>query len=139
MASIIRATSRRDVLKIAGVGGACALVGARSGRAATKNLSFMHESSFIQTYDDFFKKTLVPEYAKATGRNDPLAVSGGGTYAKRLPRAIAFGMWFPGKPYPGHGADERISLDDLQAGLDVLLVALRDLAEGPPVGHPFTR
>ena len=27
----------------------------------------MHESSFIPTYDDFFKKTLVPEYQKATG------------------------------------------------------------------------
>jgi hypothetical protein len=55
MASIIRAASRRDVLKIAGVGGAGALLGVGSGRAATKNLSFMHESSFIQTYDDFFK------------------------------------------------------------------------------------
>ena len=27
----------------------------------------MHESSFIPAYDDFFKKTLVPEYQKATG------------------------------------------------------------------------
>ena len=35
-------------------------------RAAT-NLGFMHESSFIPTYDDFVKKTLVPEYQKATG------------------------------------------------------------------------
>src|SRR5215467_615754 len=67
MAGIGGAASRRDVLKIAGVGGAAALLGARAGHAESKTLSFMHESSFIQTYDDFFKKTLVPEYQKAAG------------------------------------------------------------------------
>ena len=66
MAKLIRA-SRRDVLKIAGLGGASSLLVPQPGRAETKTLSFMHESSFIQTYDDFFKKTLVPEYEKATG------------------------------------------------------------------------
>ena len=66
MANIIRSASRRDVLKIGGLAAAGSMLGAGQGRAAP-NLSFMHESSFIQTYDDFFKKTLVPEYQKATG------------------------------------------------------------------------
>ncbi len=67
MANIIRAASRRDVLKIAGLGGAGALLGANAGRAAGKTLSFMHESSFIPAYDEFMKKTLAAEYQKATG------------------------------------------------------------------------
>jgi multiple sugar transport system substrate-binding protein len=67
MANIIRAASRRDVLKIAGLGGTGALLGANAGRAAGKTLSFMHESSFIPTYDEFMKKTLAAEYQKATG------------------------------------------------------------------------
>jgi succinyl-diaminopimelate desuccinylase len=64
-------------------------------------------------------------------------VSGGGTYAKRLPNAIAFGMWFPGKPYPGHDVDERIPLADLLKGTHVLLEALADLALQPPIDRPF--
>jgi multiple sugar transport system substrate-binding protein len=66
MANIIRSASRRDVLKITALAGAGAMLGAQHGRAATK-LSFMHESSFIHTYDEFFKNTLVPEYQKAAG------------------------------------------------------------------------
>ena len=46
-------------------------------------------------------------------------------------------MWFPGKPYPGHGTDERISLADLHRGTDVLIEALVDLACSPPLQDPF--
>ena len=42
-------------------------------------------------------KRLLAAYARATGKAEPAQVSGGGSYAKRLPRSIAFGMWFPGK------------------------------------------
>ena len=77
------------------------------------------------------------DYAKATGEQPPPAVSGGGTYAKRIPNAIAFGMWFPGKPYPGHDVDEQVPLADLQRGLDVLGLVLRDLATGAPLQDPF--
>jgi predicted dipeptidase len=80
---------------------------------------------------------LMAAYRRATGRDDPEAISGGGTYAKRLPRAIAFGMWFPGKPYPGHDNDERLPLDDLHRGTHVLLEALLDLACSPPLENPF--
>ena len=67
MANIIGSASRRDVLKTAGLAAAGTMLGSGHGRAATKTLSFMHESSFIQSYDDLLKKTLVPEYQKATG------------------------------------------------------------------------
>ncbi len=82
-------------------------------------------------------KRLLADYRKATGTDARPAVSGGGTYAQRVPRSIAFGMWFPDKPYPGHDTDERVAVNDLNRGVDVLLEALGDLACSPAVGGLF--
>ena len=82
-------------------------------------------------------RRLMDSYARATGTRPKPAISGGGTYAKRLPNSIAFGMWFPGKPYPGHDVDEKISIDDLQRGSRVLIHALVDLATGPKIEGAF--
>ncbi|HJU83581.1 MAG TPA: M20/M25/M40 family metallo-hydrolase, partial [Holophagaceae bacterium] len=84
-------------------------------------------------------KRLLAAYERGTGKAEPPAISGGGTYAKRLPRAIAFGMWFPGKPYPGHDVDEKLPIADLHKGVHVLLEALGDLACGPKLTDPFGR
>jgi succinyl-diaminopimelate desuccinylase len=82
-------------------------------------------------------RRLMAAYQRATGESTPPAFSGGGTYAKRLPSAIAFGMWFPGKPYPGHDVDEKVPVADLRRGLDVLVETLRDIATSPPIEDPF--
>ncbi len=87
--------------------------------------------------DSKLVKRLMADYARATGHAEKPAISGGGTYAKRLPHAIAFGMWFPGKPYPGHDVDEKLPIADLHAGVHVLLEALGDLACGKPLVEPF--
>ena len=63
--------------------------------------------------------------------------SGGGTYAKRLPNAIAFGMWFPDAPYPGHDSDEHVPAARLHEGVSVLLEALSDLACGQKLVKPL--
>jgi succinyl-diaminopimelate desuccinylase len=76
-------------------------------------------------------------YERVTGAAAPLAVSGGATYAKRIPNAIAFGMWFPGKPYPGHDVDEAQPIADLHRGAEVLIEALVDLATSPPIARPL--
>jgi predicted dipeptidase len=83
-------------------------------------------------------KRLMDVYTRATGKREKPAISGGGTYAKRLPNAIAFGMWFPGKPYPGHDTDEKIAIDDLHRGARVLIHALVDIATGPKIENAFT-
>jgi predicted dipeptidase len=80
---------------------------------------------------------LLAAYDRATGDAPPPTISGGGTYAKRLPHAIAFGMWFPEAPYPGHDVDERIPVADLHRGVHVLIEALADLAASPPIDRPF--
>ena len=83
-------------------------------------------------------RRLMAAYSRATGEKNPKpAISGGGTYAKRLPNAIAFGTWFPGKPYPGHDVDEKMPIADLQRGARVVLHAIVDLATGPRVEKPF--
>ena len=83
-------------------------------------------------------RRLLAGYSKATGAKNPRpAISGGGTYAKRLPNAIAFGMWFPDKPYPGHDVDEKNPIRDLQKGTRVLIQALVDIATAPKIVEPF--
>ena len=83
-------------------------------------------------------RRLLADYSVATGARTPRpAISGGGTYAKRLPNAIAFGMWFPDKPYPGHDVDEKNPIADLQKGTRVLIQALVDIATGPKIVEPF--
>ncbi len=84
-------------------------------------------------------KRLMAAYGRATGEHAKPAISGGGTYAKRLPNAIAFGMWFPGKPYPGHDVDEKISIEDLHRGARVLIHALVDLATGEKIEGAFEK
>jgi len=82
-------------------------------------------------------KRLLAAYERATGKADPPSVSAGGTYAKLLPNSIVFGMWFPGKPYPGHDVDEKISVEDLHKGVHVLLEGLSDLAFSEPMKDPL--
>jgi predicted dipeptidase len=108
------------------------------------NLQFVPELSYFEDeplgFDPKAKlvRRLMNAYSAATGVKDPKpAISGGGTYAKRLPNAIAFGMWFPGKPYTGHDVDEKISVEDLQKGARVLIHALVDIATGKRIVDPF--
>jgi dipeptidase D len=84
-------------------------------------------------------RRLLAAYVRATGVPAEPVTSSGGTYAKRFPHAVPFGMWFPPKPYPGHAANEHISLADLNAGVRILLEALGELACGPPLERPFER
>ncbi len=82
-------------------------------------------------------KRLLAVYSASTGEPAKPAVAGGGTYAKRLPNSIAFGMWFPEKAYPGHDVDEKIAIDDLHRGARVLIAALSDIACGPRIDKPL--
>ena len=84
-------------------------------------------------------KRLLAAYTAATGEPATRAVAGGGTYAKRLPNSIAFGMWFQDKPYPGHDVDEKVSIEDLHRGTRVLIAALSDIACGEKIVEPFSR
>src|SRR5690349_522717 len=60
-------TSRRGFLKAAGIGAMGAAIGPRSAAAEAKSLTFLHESSFIKTFDEYMQKTLAPAYEKERG------------------------------------------------------------------------
>ena len=59
--------SRRDVLKIAGMGAAAGAVSPWAARAQAKTITLLHESSFIKIFDEYFQNTLAPAYEKQTG------------------------------------------------------------------------
>jgi multiple sugar transport system substrate-binding protein len=119
MANIIQPASRRDVLKIAALGGTAALLGARTGHAAGK-LSFMHESSFISAYDDFFKKTLVPGYQKAAGVDVDYQLISVGSLQTRMATAAE----------TGNGPDITLTFFNWPFLFDDKLVDVSDIAEG---------
>ena len=110
---------------------------ARTGTALIAAEYYFQDTPLVFDRNGKLVQRLLADYRRATGDNAPPTVSGGGTYAKRIPRAIAFGMWFAKAPYPGHDADEKIPLVDLQRGLVVLVETLRDLATTAPMVEPF--
>lgn len=106
--------------------------------AIDDELSYFEDEPFGIDPNAKLVRRLMAAYARATGTKNPKpAISGGGTYAKRLPNAIAFGMWFPGKPYPGHDLNEKVAIEDLQRGARVLIHALVDIATGPRMEAPL--
>jgi multiple sugar transport system substrate-binding protein len=76
-------SSRRDFLKITAVGaGAAALPW--PARADSKSLTFLHESSFIKTFDEYVQNTLVPAYLKETGVTVTYELTSVGSLPTRL-------------------------------------------------------
>jgi predicted dipeptidase len=73
--------------------------------------------------------TLLEIYQRHRGEKDvkPQALRGG-TYARLFPRAVDFGPSFPGELYTGHGPDESLSLESLDASTRLLAEALHVLA-----------
>jgi succinyl-diaminopimelate desuccinylase len=64
--------------------------------------------------DDPFIETLISIYREHTGdRTGQPLVIGGGTYARAIPNAVAFGPQFPGRPDLMHQKDEYTDIDDL--------------------------
>ncbi len=110
---------------------------ARHGSALVARPDYFKDEPLVYDARAPIVRRLLAAWQRATGEPPTPIISAGGTYAKRLPRAIAFGMWFPGKPYPGHDVDERVPVDDLHRGVHVLVEALVDLASSPPIERPF--
>jgi succinyl-diaminopimelate desuccinylase len=112
---------------------------ARTGAALSASGIFRDEPLVFDPQSRIVKR-LLAAYRRATGRRDARpVVSAGGTYAKRFPRAIPYGMWFEDAPYPGHAADEYAPVADLRRGTRALIEVLADLACGPRLERPFER
>ncbi len=64
-------------------------------------------------------------YRQVTGDMRPPVSSGGATYAREFPTAVAFGMLFPGEEITFHRENECWSEKSLRTGFDILTEAIR--------------
>ena len=73
--------------------------------------------------------TLMGVYQNVTGDKSAKPITiGGGTYARSMPNAIAFGAMFPGSEDCMHQKDEFITLKDLDRMMHIFLEAIKALS-----------
>ncbi len=72
-------------------------------------------------------KTLQKIYHEHTGEEPELLAIGGGTYARALKNAVAFGPLFPGREDVAHQKDEYIMIDDLLKATAMYAQAIYEL------------
>jgi succinyl-diaminopimelate desuccinylase len=85
------------------------------------------EPLFVAKDDPFIKK-LMAAYQEFTGDDsEPIAI-GGGTYARKVKKGVAFGPLFPGQPELAHQKDEHIGIDDLVKSAAIYAKAIIDIA-----------
>lgn len=79
--------------------------------------------------DDILVKSLHQAYIKYTGdtKNDIITI-GGGTYARKLDKAVAFGPLFPGKEELAHQANEYLDIDEMIVAMAIYAESIERLA-----------
>lgn len=91
------------------------------------------ESDMLPLYvpkDNFLVEKLMEVYREQTGDFDsePITI-GGGTYARAMDNAVAFGPGFPGQEDVAHQKDEYIEIDHLMKISKIYAKALYELAK----------
>lgn len=80
--------------------------------------------------DDFLVDKLMNVYREQTGDVDSKPITiGGGTYARAMKNAVAFGPMMPGQEDVAHQKDEYISIDHLMQITKIYAQALYELAK----------
>lgn len=77
--------------------------------------------------DNALVQKLAGVYQNVTGEKATLISIGGGTYARAIKNAVAFGPLFPGQPELAHEKDENISVDDLLKCTKIYAEAISEL------------
>ncbi len=72
---------------------------------------------------------LMEVYRRFTGDDSEPITIGGGTYARSMDNAVAFGPLFPGQPDVAHQKDEHIGIEDLVKITKIYAYALYELAK----------
>ncbi len=95
------------------------------------NLQYKELSHMAPLYvekDDPLVKKLMKVYQEYTGDKSGPTTIGGGTYARAIDKAVAFGAAFPGREELAHQKDEYISIDDLILVTKIYASAIIELA-----------
>ena len=84
---------------------------------------------YVSKEDDLVK-TLHKSYIKYTNDDKtPLMTIGGGTYARSLKKAVAFGPMMPGREDVVHQVDEYAYIEDLLISVAIFADALKELCK----------
>jgi succinyl-diaminopimelate desuccinylase len=88
-----------------------------------------HSAVHYVSRDSELVQTLLKAYQEVTGdtTSQPVTI-GGGTYARMLPNAVAFGALLPGREDVAHRVNEYMYVEDLYNAVDIYTKALLDLA-----------
>lgn len=78
--------------------------------------------------DSELVSTLMKVYNELNGSESKPLTMGGGTYARELPNAVAFGVVREGAPNLCHVPDEYVALEDLRFNTEVMAEAIKRLA-----------
>jgi succinyl-diaminopimelate desuccinylase len=79
--------------------------------------------------DSELVQALLKAYQDVTGDlTTPPMTIGGGTYARMMPNAVAFGAMLPGREDVAHRVDEYMHIEDLYTAVDIYTKALLALA-----------
>lgn len=79
--------------------------------------------------DNFMIKILQKVYEDVTGEKAELIAIPGGTYARAIKNAVAFGPLFPGAEETAHEKDEYIKVDDLIKNTKIFAEAIYELVK----------
>ncbi|HOB20695.1 MAG TPA: Sapep family Mn(2+)-dependent dipeptidase, partial [Candidatus Atribacteria bacterium] len=77
--------------------------------------------------DSELVRTLMKVYTEQTGQPAKALAIGGGTYARAMKNAVAFGALFPGRQELAHQKDEYIDIEDLLLHTRIYAQAIRYL------------
>lgn len=84
---------------------------------------FYHNPLYVPPNHELCR-ILLDAYEQITGeKSEPITI-GGGTYARALPTAVAFGPVFPNQESTIHQKDERAKISDLKKMYDIYKVAI---------------
>ncbi|MCH5163419.1 MAG: Sapep family Mn(2+)-dependent dipeptidase [Clostridiales bacterium] len=74
-------------------------------------------------------QTLLKVYEESTGKEGKCLICGGGTYARELPNAVAFGPTFEGTETNIHNIDEHVSIEEFHKAAEIYKKAMIALAK----------
>jgi succinyl-diaminopimelate desuccinylase len=88
-----------------------------------------HRKPLYVPEDHFLVQILKRVYTKQTGQPAYTIAIGGGTYARVIENAVAFGVIFPGKPELAHQKDEYVEIEDLILNTKIYAHAIAELVQ----------
>ena len=102
---------------------------AKSSEADIKVIEGDGKDPLYVPEDNFMIKILRKVYEDVTEQKAELISIGGGTYARAIKNAVAFGPLFPGKEETAHQKDEYIEVDDLIQCTKIYAEAIYELVK----------